>query len=109
VELFYGKALDFVLAAHPGSDGKGFIEHTGDRTFGELFIEALTHRFLEKPCKYNRNEVPAEGVVVRIDHLEEAEAYKLKSYLFLQVESQFLDEGVADLETQESTSEGASS
>jgi hypothetical protein len=39
---------------------------------------------------------------VRIDRLEEAEAYKLKSFLFLEWETKQLDRGEVDLETQES-------
>jgi hypothetical protein len=58
--------------------------------------------YLEKMCPHNRKEVPNEGVVVRIDRLEEAEAYKLKSFLFLEWETKQLDRGEVDLETQES-------
>jgi hypothetical protein len=72
------------------------------KEFGEAFVEALEHMYLEKMCKYNRNEVPCEGVVVRIDRLEEAEAYKLKSWKFLEWETKELDKGEADMETIES-------
>lgn len=96
LELFYGKAVDFVVENYP----EDTFEYNQDN-FGEFFIKALESMYLEKPCKHNRNEVPAEGVVVRIDHLEEAEAYKLKSFAFLAHESVALDKGSEDLEAAE--------
>lgn len=113
LELFYGKAMDFVNKYHPDEsldtmscdrDGGNvkLVSLSGKEIeFGEALIEALEHMYLEKPCKHNRNEVPAEGVVVRIDHLEEAENYKLKSFMFLAHESSALDKGDADLEAEE--------
>lgn len=50
-------------------------------------------------CPYN-NEVPAEGVVIRVDHLESSEAYKLKNWSFLEAETKLLDKGEVDTETQ---------
>ena len=45
--------------------------------------------------------VPAEGIVIRIDHLDRCEAYKLKSFAFLEGETKALDAGETDLETEE--------
>ena len=64
------------------------------------FLNGLTERFLEKKCDYNPG-LPNEGVVIRVDHLEESEAYKLKSFAFLERETKMLDEGAEDLETSE--------
>jgi len=52
-------------------------------------------------CVFNNNEVPAEGVVVRIDRLDECDSFKLKSFLFLMDETKKNDAGVIDMETQE--------
>jgi RNA ligase-like protein len=56
-------------------------------------------------CKFNNNEVPAEGIVLRIDRLDGADAFKLKNFRFLERESKQLDKGEVDLEAQESQSE----
>jgi hypothetical protein len=39
-----------------------------------------------------KNKVPAEGIVLRIDDDEFAEAFKLKSYKFLKKEAELMDE-----------------
>ena len=53
-------------------------------------------------CFFNNDGVPAEGVVVRIDHLTECESWKLKNFAFLEDETKTLDAGVVDMETVES-------
>jgi hypothetical protein len=53
-------------------------------------------------CQFNKNEVPAEGIVVRVDHLTECESWKIKNFLFLEDETKLNDKGVVDLETLES-------
>jgi hypothetical protein len=56
-------------------------------------------------CYICKNKVPAEGVVVRIENLYNWEAYKLKSFKFLEKESKDLDTGEVDMETAEATTE----
>ena len=48
--------------------------------------------FMEKNCFICKNKVPAEGIVLRIDDDEFAEAFKLKSYKFLKKEAELMDE-----------------
>jgi hypothetical protein len=55
----------------------------------------------DQDCAYN-NGLPAEGIVIRVDHLNECSSYKLKNFRFLMDESVLLDAGVADMETVES-------
>jgi hypothetical protein len=50
-------------------------------------------------CYMCKNKVPAEGVVVRKENLFTFEAYKLKSFKFLERESKELDTGEVDMET----------
>lgn len=50
-------------------------------------------------CHMCKNKVPAEGVVVRRENLFKFEAYKLKSFKFLEKESKDLDSGEVDIET----------
>jgi hypothetical protein len=101
VELFVGQLWDLMLEVDDQvymaawRDGKA--DDTGWR---ERFLEILTETYLEKKCPYN-NGVPNEGVVIRVDRLQESEAYKLKSFAFLEHETKMLDEGAEDLETSE--------
>jgi len=56
-------------------------------------------------CIYNAQQIPAEGIVVRIDSLEECRNYKLKNFAFLEAESKMNDSGILDIETAESSEE----
>jgi hypothetical protein len=67
----------------------------------DRFLEVLTAGYLERNCHMCVNKVPAEGVVVRVDRLFEFEAYKLKSFKFLERETKELDKGEADMETEQ--------
>ena len=49
-------------------------------------------------CKYCTLKVPAEGCVVRIESIYNAEPFKLKNYKFLEFESKSLDAGEVDME-----------
>ena len=96
-EVYYGYADD-LLAAHrdpeyfPGSP----------EMWQQDFLYNLKDNFVEdKMCPHNPG-MPAEGVVLRIERGTEFEAYKCKSFAFLQLESKQLDKGAVDLETVES-------
>lgn len=71
-----------------------------DIDWNQKFIKALEKRFNEKPCFMCKNHVPEEGIVVRKESIFEYEAYKLKSFAFLEAETNMLDAGVIDLETE---------
>jgi len=49
-------------------------------------------------CKYNNNEVPSEGCVLRIEKLYNPVPYKLKNYAFYERETKLLDKGESDME-----------
>lgn len=92
-ELWYGKAIDF-------------YPHPTEQHWNESLVKAIEIQYVDDHmCPYNNGEVPSEGVVVRVDHLEGSEAYKIKSFKFLEAESKLLDKGEADLETQQSETE----
>lgn len=94
--LLYGRAGDLVYA---GSESN---EH-----WGQVFVSSLEAKYVNDGlCPYNNNEVPAEGVVVRIDGFNESEAFKLKNFRFLERETKQLDKGEADIES-EQTEEAA--
>ena len=79
------------------------IGQGGDmRDFPDRLAEVCRIEQREPLC---RNKVPREGVVVRIQGDEVAEAFKLKSLAFLEREKKAIDKGEVDMEMQE-VSEG---
>lgn len=93
-EVFYGCAGDFYPVGHAtvSTWQDGFLEHAA------RYVE-------DRLCQYNNSEVPAEGVVVRLEHLDSCEAYKLKSFMFLKRESDALDKGEEDMESAQDVQE----
>lgn len=98
-EVWYGLASNFGSA-----ETREMAEQGEMRDWRERWLRELGESFVDdRMCPLNSMEVPAEGVVVRIDDgLDEFEAFKLKSFLFLSNESAALDKGEVDIETQES-------
>lgn len=75
------------------------IGEGGDmRDFPDRLAEVCKIEADEPLC---RNKVPREGVVVRIQGDEVAEAFKLKSLRFLEREKKAIDKGEVDMEMQE--------
>ena len=64
--------------------------------------EFLSEKYLEKDSIYCKNKVPEEGIVVRLDNSFEIDSYKLKSFRFFEKETKDFDNGIVDIETQES-------
>ena len=67
----------------------------------ENFLQKLSETYLEKDCDICVNKVPGEGIVLRKETLD-IDVYKHKSFRFKAQESEMLDSGEVDLETQES-------
>lgn len=86
VELYYGR-LDELIAREIYSIYSE--EQYTDRLIGEELLN-YARRYLEQNCKYCFKKVPAEGIVIKIDGLDNR-VYKLKSFAFLQKESKDLD------------------
>jgi hypothetical protein len=67
------------------------------------FLAKLERTYVsDQMCLRNRGEVPAEGVVVKVEKFDEALALKLKNFKFLEWETAQLNEGVVDIETEQS-------
>lgn len=86
-ELWYGKASELLWPSDNWSDD--FLRH-----LEKLYV-------YDGMCPFNNEEVPAEGVVVRVDGLNECQSFKLKNFRFLEAESKQLDKGTLDIETVE--------
>lgn len=100
-ELWYGQAGGFgsienrARACMPEFQSEWHRELLAD--LEKIFVN-------DGDCPYNDKGTPAEGIVVRIDHLEGCESFKLKNFRFLERESKQLDKGEADIETAQSES-----
>jgi len=87
---YYGKAKDH------------FPEIADTNHWHENFLNKMINTYLEKKCTLCKNDVPSEGVILRKDTPHEWDAFKLKSFTFLEGESKQLDSGEVDMETAES-------
>jgi hypothetical protein len=67
--------------------------------WGAGLIRDLERNYNERDCFMCDNKVPEEGIVVRKESLFNFEAYKLKSFNFLEWETKELDSGESDIES----------
>jgi hypothetical protein len=91
-EYYFGKLVDF---------DKSFKKIKSDDELNEAVIKLLEEKYLEKYCEFCGNRVPSEGIVLRIDKLFKFDAYKLKSFAFMELESKQLDDNIIDIESEE--------
>ena len=89
--LYYGKAKDLFPET----------EHY----WTENFVKFLEENYTEKDCYICKNQLPEEGIVIRKENLFQFEAYKLKSFKFLELETKLLDSGEVDIEEVQSESQ----
>lgn len=68
-------------------------------TWQETLLDYLEYKYNEKDCYMCTNNVPEEGVVLRVEKLESYEAYKLKSKRFLLMESDAQEKDEIDIES----------
>ncbi len=76
-----------------------------DDQWHDNFLQMMMTTYLEKKCDLCKNDVWAEGVILRKDVPHEWDAFKLKSFNFLGYETALLDKGEVDMETQEANTE----
>ena len=107
--IYYGKAIDFngnallneisreVCNEELIKQNKTTIEFDIEN-WRKLFLQDLESKYNEKDCHMCANKVPEEGIVLRIEHLEEYEAYKLKSKRFTLMESELQEQEETNLE-----------
>lgn len=80
------------------SDSTKFVLTLGDKS--KVILDRLRELYLEKDCFLCRNEVPGEGIVLRVEDSLEVEVYKFKSFRFLKKETEQLDSGEGDIESE---------
>jgi hypothetical protein len=94
--LFYhGRSVDWLME----NIDTLRIPEISEENWGENLIKNLEQEYNEKDCFMCNNKVPEEGIVVRKESLFNFEAYKLKSFNFLEQETKELDSGESDIES----------
>lgn len=87
--FYYGKARDL------------FPELDVTEHWHKEFLAKLQEKYLEKKCDICKNDVWAEGIILRVDTPNKWFALKLKSLGFLGYETEQLDKEVVSIEQQE--------
>lgn len=90
IEAYYGYAKDL----YPDLDTENH--------WNENFIDRLANDknfYMELDSPHCTNKVPHEGLVIKIENFK-SEAFKLKCNRFLNKETELLDKGYSDIETE---------
>lgn len=90
--IYYGVAKEL----YP--DLKAYLGDDDLEDWKNSMISRLEKDFNEKKCYMCTNKVPEEGIIVRVERLEQYEAYKLKSKAFLLMESMEQEEEISNIE-----------
>ena len=93
--IYYGKAKDLFNIEGLGTD------EFSVSLWQNQFLNYLESKYNEKDCYMCVNKVPEEGIVLRIEHLEEYEAYKLKSKRFTLMESELQEQEETNIEDEQ--------
>lgn len=96
--IYYGKAKDLFNIEGLGTD------EFSVSLWQNQFLNYLESKYNEKDCYMCVNKVPEEGIVLRIEHLEEYEAYKLKSKRFTLMESEAQEKEEINIEDEQEDS-----
>lgn len=88
-ELYYGPAKDLFPDLDP------------QQHWNKEFLARLSDKYLERQCDLCKNDVPAEGITLRIDDGRNWRVFKHKSFAFTKKESEQADAGEVDIETEE--------
>jgi len=101
-ELYYGYAKD--LYKNLNYDN---IVDEDLTTWRDQFLEKLANDksfYMEQNCPYNKNQVPFEGLVLRVEGID-IESYKIKCFNFLSRETKLLDKNESNIEDNQEVSE----
>lgn len=101
--IYYGKASGYYDYAEGfGKEVelsyKDNISYQNVEDWRSQFLNHLEILHNEKDCYMCANKVPEEGIIVRVERLEQYEAYKLKSKRFILGESEAQEKGETNLE-----------
>ena len=83
--IYYGKAMDLYDIS--------LTDH-----WNENLLQNLEFNYNEKDCYMCANKLPEEGIIIRVEKLDQYEAYKLKSKRFLLGESEEQEKEISNIE-----------
>lgn len=92
--------FNYVPHFYTGKAKDLFPELSVSEHWNEEFVRAMEKKYLEKDCFMCRNVVPEEGVVLRKESAFQFETFKLKSWRYFEHETEMLDAGQEDMESQ---------
>lgn len=96
--IYYGKAKDMFTLKY-GFNGEPETSNLSNITeWREEFLARLEKEYNEKNCYMCTNKVPEEGIILRVERLEQYDVYKLKSKRFLLMESEEQEKEVSNIE-----------
>lgn len=95
------RGLETPEVHYSGKIGDIYPQFRGNEHWHANILRYLEEAYLEKDCRYciSSTNIPAEGIVVRIEDPNRWNVLKLKAFRFLQKESADLDKGEVDIET----------
>jgi hypothetical protein len=93
--IYYGSVIDYL---------ENNILNKEQGTWRDTFLKHLEDNFNEEDCYMCVNKVPEEGIIVRVERLEQYEAYKLKSKRFLLMESEEQEKEISNIEDSQNES-----
>lgn len=104
--IYYG-SIDNLFESKEFTDWDILVKEELRDIWQETLLDYLEYKYNEKDCCMCTNKVPEEGIVLRVEKLEEYEAYKLKSKRFLLKESELQEKEVTNIEDNQNIEENA--
>jgi len=99
-ELSERLGFSYVHHFYSGKAKNLFPELDLENHWHEEFLKKLEETYCEKNCFMCKNVAPEEGIVLRRESGVQFEAYKLKSWRFMEKETEMLDKGESDIESE---------
>ena len=99
LENYYSSLIDYTESKDSDKEvyHEIFLEYL--ELFQQNFVKLLENQYNEKDCYICKNKVPEEGIVLRLsEKLDKFEAFKLKSFKFLEKESKDADKEISNIE-----------
>lgn len=92
--------LNYIQVFYQGKARELYSDLNTTEHWHEEFIKKLEEDYTDKDCFICKNQVPEEGIVLRKESLFSFEAFKLKSFRFMERETELLDKGEVGMEDQ---------
>jgi len=95
--IYYG-FVDGIFESKEFLDWDVLTKEQERDTWQETLLDYLEYKYNEKDCYMCTTPLPEEGIVLRVEKLEQYEVYKLKSKRFILKESNDQGDGIENIE-----------